>query len=114
MIRPPKKSIFKKRDIVGLRCLTKLCICFRPLNAHKFRRNVDSASPICTYNTGIGDDEHFLLHCPLFQNLRNNLFDKLSEIPEFNLNDISSEELCEVLLFGNSYYNQIAKIHFVN
>ncbi len=38
----------------------------------------------------------------------NDLFDKLSEIPGLNLNDISCEELCEVLLFGNSNYNQIA------
>ena len=63
-IRPSKKSVFEVHDIRGLRCLTKLRVKFSPLNEHKFRHNFDSISPVCACNSGIEDNEHFLLHCP--------------------------------------------------
>ena len=64
-------------------------------------------SPISTFNTGIEDNEHFFLHCPLLQKMRNDLFHRLSEIPGVELDTFSSESICELLLFGNSQFNDI-------
>ena len=52
-----------------------------PLNAHRFRHNFDCQSPLCVCVTGDEDNEHFFLHCNLFQAMRNKLFGRLSEVP---------------------------------
>ena len=107
-IRPVKKPLYEICDTRGVRCLTKLRVRFSPLGEHKFRHNFESLSPICTCNTGIEDNEHFLLHCPLYDQMRNDLFDQLSEIPGLELDNLNSEALCELLLFGNLRFNNIA------
>ena len=107
-IRPVKKPLYEICDTRGVRCLTKLRVRFSPLGEHKFRHNFESLSPICTCNTGIEDNEHFLLHCPLYDQMRNDLFDQLSEIPGLELDNLNSEALCELLLFGNPRFNNIA------
>ena len=40
--------------------------------------------------------------------MRNDLFDQLSEIPGLELDNLNSEALCELLLFGNQRFNNIA------
>ena len=107
-IRPVKKPLYEICDTRGVRCLTKLRVRFSPLGEHKFRHKFESLSPICTCNTGIEDNEHFLLHCPLYDQMRNDLFDQLSEIPGLELDNLNSEALCELLLFGNPRFNNIA------
>ena len=107
-IRPNMKSVFEVRDIRGVRCLTKLRVKFSPLNEHKFRHNFESLSPICACNSGIEDNEHFLLHCPIYDQMRNDLLDQLSRIPGLELGNLSSGALCELLLFGNPRFNDIA------
>ena len=92
----------------GVRCLTKLRVKFSPLNEHKFRHNFESLSPICACNSGIEDNEHFLLHCPIYDQIRNDLLDQLSRIPGLELGNLSSGALCELLLFGNPRFNDIA------
>ena len=93
-IRPSKKSVFEVHDIRGLRCLTKLRVKFSPLNEHKFRHNFDTISPVCACNSGIEDNEHFLLHCPIYDQMRNGLLGHLSDIPGLELENLSSETLC--------------------
>ena len=61
-IRPDKKSVFEIRDIRGVKCLTKLRVRFCSLNEHRFRHNFESVNPICACNTGVEDNEHFVLH----------------------------------------------------
>ena len=107
-IRPNKKSVFEVHDIRGVRCLTKLRVKFSPLNEHKFRHNFESVSPICACNSGIEDNEHFLLHCPIYDQMHNDLLDKLSRIPGLELENLNSGALCELLLFGNPHFNNIA------
>ena len=74
-IRPEKKSLFEFRDIRGLRRLTKLRVKFSPLNEHRFRHSFESVNPICVCNSGIEKNEHFLLHCSIYGQMRNDLFD---------------------------------------
>ena len=107
-IRPNMKSVFEVRDIRGVRCLTKLRVKFSPLNEHKFRHNFESLSPICACNSGIEDNEHFLMHCPIYDQMRNDLLDQLSRIPGLELGNLSSGALCELLLSGNPRFNDIA------
>ena len=107
-MRPNMKSVFEVRDIRGVRCLTKLRVKFSPLTEHTFGHNVASVSPICERNSGIEDDEQFFLHCPSYDQMRNDLLDQLSRIPGLELGNLSSGALCELLLFGNPRFNDIA------
>ena len=68
------------------------------LNAHLFSLHViDSPACICGHN--IEDCEHFLLHCPLYYNLRQTLFQTLSNL-------IDNQHLnTDTLLFGNENYD---------
>ena len=43
-LRPPKRSVFKISDIVGVRLLTRLRLGFSHLREHKFRHNVSNSS----------------------------------------------------------------------
>ena len=46
------------------------------------------------------DNEHFLLHCPLYDIIRQDLFGQLENILDFNVSDMNSKSLCNLLLFG--------------
>ena len=61
--------------------LTNLCGKFSPLNKHWFWHNFESIIPICLCNSGIEENKHFLLHCPIYYQMPNDLLDLLSEIP---------------------------------
>ena len=103
-IRLTMKSVFEVRDIRGVRCLTKLRVKFSRLNEHKFRHNFESLSPICECNSGVEDNEHFLLHCPIYGQMRNDLLDRISRIPGLELGNLSSGALCELLLSAKSTF----------
>ena len=64
-------------NVTGIRNLTRLRVGFSPLNEHRFRHNFDCLSPLCVCGIGNEDNEHFLLHCPLFDNARRDLFGQL-------------------------------------
>ena len=48
------------------------------------------------------------MHCPIYDQMRNDLLDKLSRIPGLELENLNSGALCELLLFGNPHFNNIA------
>lgn len=98
-IRLDKRSTFATSDTLRVR--------FSPLNEHRFRHNFEAVSPICRCNAGIEDNEHVFLHCLLFEQMRNDFFDHLSEIPGLELDTLSPAATCELLL-GNPRFNDIA------
>ena len=104
IIRPKKKSTYNICDIEGVRYLTKLRVRFSLLYEHKFRHNFDSLTPLCACGIENEDNEHFLLHCPQFHLMRQNLFGQLYRIPGLILN-LDDKPLCELLLFGNTQLN---------
>ena len=106
MIRAEGNPVYNITDIEGVRLLTKLRLKFSVLNEHKFRHNYYSLTPFCVCGTDKEDNEHFLLHYPLFDSMRLDLFDQLSEIPVLNVN-LDYKSLCDLLLFGDSHYNVI-------
>ena len=55
----------------------------------------------CACGNELEDSEHFLLHCPQFDVMRQDLFGRLSEVPGLNI-DQEDKPLCDLLLFGDS------------
>ena len=107
-IRPVGNSIYNVHDIIGVRYLTKLRLQFSALNEHKFRHNFDCLSPVCICGTAREDNEHFLLHCPLYDIMRCDLLGQLSEIPGLNISQHDSKSLCTLLIYGSPSLNIIA------
>ena len=101
-IRPPKRPTFNIYDIEGIKLLTRLRIEFSDLRSHRYRHNFHCPSPICLCQTGIEDNEHFLLHCPRFSSRQRVLLDLVSKSVKFDIMRLSSKELCNLLLYGHS------------
>ena len=101
IIRPEGNSVYNISDIEGVRLLTKLRLKFSMLNEHKFRHNFDSLTPFCACGNDLEDSEHFLLHWPQFDVMRQDLLGRLSEVPGFKIN-LEDKPLCDLLLFGDS------------
>ena len=70
IIRPRKNPTYSIRDILGTKLLTKLRVEFSALNGHRFKHNFICLRPMCVCGTGTEDNEHFLLHYPLYSILR--------------------------------------------
>ena len=57
---------------------------------------------------GNEDTEHFLLHCPLFDNARSNLCGQLGDIPKLDFSVLDNEALSNLLLFGDRKVNSVS------
>ena len=107
LVRPPKKSTIKIHDINGIKLLTRLRVEFSDLRSHHFRHNFNCASPLCLCQTRIEDNEHYFLHCPQFAYQRKIMLDLVYRITNINIIRQSGKELCNLLLYGDSYSNVI-------
>ena len=97
-----KKSYFGIHDIEGIRLLTRLRVHFSDLREHKFRHKFQCSSPMCLCQTGIENNEHYFLHCPRHSNYRKDLLDRISNVVDVDIGNLSSTDLCNLLLYGNS------------
>ena len=102
LVRPTKKSTFSAHDIEGVRLLTRLRVQFSDLHEHRFRQRFHCSNPMCLCQTGIEDNEHFLLYCPRYTIYRKDLLDHVSNIVERDLDSLTSIDLCNLLLYSNS------------
>ena len=102
LVRPSKKSYFGIRDIEGIRLLTRLRVHFSDLREHQLRHKFPRSSPMCLCQTGIENNEHFFLHCPHHSNHRKDLFDRISNVVDADIGNLSSTDLCNLPLYGNS------------
>ena len=105
--KPAQKPIYNINDIEGIRLLTKLRLNFSALNEHKFKHNFECLDPICACGTSKEDNEHFLLHCPLFELQRADLLGQLGDLPGIDIVSLDSKTICELLLFGSPSLNVI-------
>ena len=87
-------------SIDGIGYFTKLRLKFCMPNEHKFRHNLESLTPFCTCGIDKEDNEHFLLHYPWFNSMRQKRFCQFSDIPGLTLSS-DDKHLCELLLFGD-------------
>ena len=65
-------------------------------------------SPMFVCGTGKRENEHFLLHCPLYSKKRQDLFDQLPGIDGFNVADVKMKDLCHLILFGDRNLGTVA------
>ena len=76
-----ENSIFSIHNQICAKLLTRLRLQLSHLNEHKFRHGFeDTISPMCSCNTEIESNEHFLLGCHFYSSLRLELFDKLNKL----------------------------------
>ena len=106
-IRPSPNDIFNCHNPKGVKLLTRLRLGLSHLRDHKFKHSFqDSLNPICNCGTDVETTTHYRLHCPLFSDesliLINNIL---------NLND---SRFSEVLLFGNSSFNNTKNTSILN
>ena len=104
LVRPTKKSIFGVHDIEGVRLLTRLRVQFSDLHEHRFKHRFHYSNAMCLCQTSIDDNEHFLLHCPRYANYHEDLFDRVSNIVGRDLDSLTSIDLYNLLLYGNSQF----------
>ena len=107
-MRPSPNSIFNCHNPKGVKLLTRLSLGSSHLRNHKFKHSFqDSLNPICNCGSAtVETTTHYLLHCPLFSDeiliLINNIL---------SLND---SRFSEVLLFGNSSFNNTKNTSILN
>ena len=91
-IRPLKRPTFNIYNIEGIKLLTRLRVEFSDLRNHRYGHN-----PTCLCQTGIEDNERFLLHCPRFSSQRRVLLDLVSKSVNFDIMRLPGKELCNLL-----------------
>ena len=92
----------KKKNSVGVKHLTRLRLQLSCLNEHKSRHGFeDTISPMCSCNTEIESNEHFLLRCHFYSSQRLELFDKLNKINS-SFFKLSAKDQVNILLYGYS------------
>ena len=110
MIIEEKKenSLFSIHNPVGVKLLTRLRLQLSHLNEHKFRNGFeDTISPMCSSNTEIESNKHFLLCCHFYSSQRLELFDELNKINSFFFK-LSSKDQVIILLYGYSTKKSIS------
>ena len=103
LMRPVRNTIYGVSDLKGIRNITKLRVQFSDLNAHKFHHNFECLRPIYDCGAANEDNEHYLLHCPRFNQLREDLFGTVTEVSGIDIANLDSETLCNLLLYGSPY-----------
>ena len=100
LIRPQKRSLFGFHGIEGVRLLTRLRVEFSDLREHRFRHNFQCSSPMCFCQTGIENNEYFLLHCPCHSSHHRDLLDRTSNVVDVDPENLSSTDLCNLFLMA--------------
>ena len=98
--RPKAKGYFSISDRYGLKLLTCLRVGHSDLRAHRFRKNFNCPSPVCSCDGGDETTDHYLMCCSLYDTPRRILFVKISEILKTPLSSIPPSELGQILLYG--------------
>ena len=104
-IRPSPNSIFNYHNPEGIKLLTRLRLGLSHLPDHKFKHSLqDLVNPIYNCGTNVETTTHCLLYCPLFPDERLILINNIRTIGN-NILNLNYYRFSEVLLFGNSSFN---------
>ena len=98
-------SIYKIHNPVGLKYLTRLRVGLSHLKSHKFLHNFnDTPDQFCACDKkSIESTEHYLLFCPLYCPMRDQLFLDLQN--EISIIPFQKTFLTRLLLYGNESYS---------
>ena len=103
-VRPAANTIFEINNPYGLKLLTRLRVGLSHLRYHKFRHNFQECiNPKCVCGLEIETTTHFLLHCPLFQSVRQSLLINIKKIDESILKK-HDELITKTLLYGDGKF----------
>ena len=113
-IGPSPNRIFNCHNPKGVKLLTRLRLGLSHLRDHKFKHSFqDSLNPICNCGTDVETTTHYLLHCPLFSDERLILINNIRNI-DSNILNLNDSRFSEVLLFGNSSFNNSKNTFILN
>ena len=113
-IQTSSNSIINCHNPKGVKLLTRLRLSLSHLRDHKFKHSFqDSLNPIFNCWTDIEITTHYLLHCPLFSDERLILINNIRNIDN-NILNLNDSRFSEVLLFGNSSFNNTKNISILN
>ena len=104
-MRPVKRSIFNVHDLYGVKLLTRLLVEFSDLRSHRCNHKFHCPELSCSCQTGVEDNEHFVLHCPRFSTQRKTLLDLVSNLVGIIMRLLSKESVCTLLLYGNNDFS---------
>ena len=97
-----ENSLFSIHNPVGVKLLTRLRLQLSHLNDHKFRHDFeDTISPMCSCNTEIKNNEHFLMRCHFYSSQKLELFYKLKKINS-SFFKLGAKDQVNILLYGYS------------
>ena len=106
-IRPTKSSSFGINDIHGIKLLTKLRVDFSDLRSHRYSHNFNCVSPICSCFEEEENNSHFLLRCPRFSLVRNDLIGNISASIGSDISVFPADHLTDILLYGSNAFNEV-------
>ena len=105
------KSFFGMYRIKGLRLLPRLKVELSDLCKREFRHKFQCSSPMCICQAEIENNNHFLLQCTHNNNFDRNLPDSTSTVADIDLGNLSSPDLCHLLLYYHSCFSIDLKYH---
>ena len=110
LIRTSPNRFFNCQNPKGIKLLTMLRLGLSHLCDHKFKHSFQNLlNPICNCRTDVDTTRHYLLHCPLFSNERLIFISNIRNIDK-NIANLNDFRFSEVLLFGNSSFNNTKNI----
>ena len=113
-IRPSENSIFNCHNPTGIKLITRLRLSLSQLREHKFRHNFqDTLNPIWSCWESIENTTLYLLHCSNYVNERMKLLTNLQNVEE-NILDRNYSRFSEILLFGDSSFNDVKNTSILN
>jgi len=98
-----KKTLFNIYDCNGIKWIFQLRVGLSPLKSHKKSHNfLDTPNDTCECSHQAETSQHYLLHCPLFVEQRNNLFQTVNPILlENNMRFLDDKHMVHLLLYGH-------------
>ena len=103
LIRPPKKKVYNIHDPKGVKRLFQLRVGLSPLYHHKKRHKFkDTPIDTCCCKLSAETTAHFLIHCNLYTEVRNKMFQVINPILLSNGLRLPNDDLfVKFLLYGH-------------
>ena len=98
-IRPAPNNIFQCHNPKGIKHLTRLRVNFSHLHDHKFKHSFQGTiNPLCTCSLEAEATNHFILHCPYYENERHILLASIRCV-KIRILDQNDNNIVKTLLY---------------
>ena len=106
-IRPLHRSTYGVKDVEGIKLLTKLRTEFSDLRSHRFHHSFNCDNPVCSCLHEEESVSHYLLRCPRFNRLRNDLLGSISLCIGNDVSILPHQHLTNLLLYGSNVFDNL-------